>query len=129
MGKVILKLPRDSSTLEARAIPQSIRFAPDAAYLLVGGSGGLGRALAVWMAEHGAKHLVFLSRSDAAGNKVSAELESMGCAVTMIKGSVNNLGDVKAVIDKSRAQIKGVFHLAMVQRVSCALRKQRLAFD
>ncbi|RSL49057.1 hypothetical protein CEP54_012625 [Fusarium duplospermum] len=118
MGKVILKLPRDSSMLEARAITQSIKFAPDAAYLLVGGSGGLGRALAIWMTEHGAKHLVFLSRSVATNNTVSAELESMGCTVTMIRGSVNNLEDIKGAIEMSPAQIRGVFHLAMVQRDS-----------
>ncbi|RSL77235.1 hypothetical protein CEP51_009247 [Fusarium floridanum] len=118
MGKVILKLPMDLSTLEARAITQSIKFTPDAAYLLVGGSGGLGRALAIWMAEHGAKHLVFLSRSTATNNPVSAELESMGCTVTMIRGSVNSLEDIKEAIEKSPAQIRGVFHLAMVQRDS-----------
>lgn len=119
MGKVILKLPRDPATLEAREMAQSIKFAPDAAYFLVGGSGGLGRSLAIWMAEHGAKQLIFLSRSATADSPVSTELESMGCAVTMIRGSVNRLEDVKDAIAKSPTQIKGVFHLAMVQRVSC----------
>ncbi|EEU34613.1 uncharacterized protein NECHADRAFT_106233 [Fusarium vanettenii 77-13-4] len=118
MGKVILKLPGDPSMLEAREMAQCIKFSPDAAYLLVGGSGGLGRALAIWMAEHGAKQLIFLSRSATADSTVSTELESMGCAVAMIKGSVNNLEDVKEAIEKSPTQIKGVFHLAMVQRDS-----------
>ena len=32
-----------------------------ASYLLIGGLGGLGRAISVWMVEHGAKNLTFLS--------------------------------------------------------------------
>ncbi|OBT45611.1 Type I Iterative Polyketide synthase (PKS) [Pseudogymnoascus sp. WSF 3629] len=35
----------------------------DASYLLVGGLGGLGRAIARWMMQHGAKNIIFLSRS------------------------------------------------------------------
>ncbi|KAM5372640.1 hypothetical protein ACJZ2D_007414 [Fusarium nematophilum] len=111
-------LREDSSALEARGTAQNMKFDPDAAYLLVGGSGGLGSALAIWMAEHGAKHLIILSRSDTADNTVSAELESMGCTVTMVRGSVNKLEDVKEAIDKSPTQIKGVFHFAMVQKDS-----------
>lgn len=40
-----------------------VHFDPDASYLLVGGLGGLGRSIAQWMADHGAKNLIFISRS------------------------------------------------------------------
>ncbi|KAF5009992.1 hypothetical protein FDECE_3829 [Fusarium decemcellulare] len=118
IGKVILNLPTDSSALEAKNSTQHVKFDPHAAYMLVGGSGGLGRSLAVWMVENGARNLVFLSRSDTASNPLAKELEAMGCASTLVQGSVNNLDDVKSAIEKSPAQIKGVFHLAMVQRDS-----------
>ncbi|KAF5022679.1 hypothetical protein F66182_5227 [Fusarium sp. NRRL 66182] len=118
IGKVILNLPKDMSTLEARASTEPIKLDPLASYLLVGGSGGLGRALAVWLAEHGAKNLVFLSRSDTAGSDISVELKSMGCTVTMVRGSVNSLDDVKKAINDAPSPVKGVFHLAMVQRDS-----------
>ncbi|KAG8166767.1 hypothetical protein KVR01_002456 [Diaporthe batatas] len=38
---------------------------PDATYLLVGGLGGLGKAVAGLMADRGARHLIFVSRSGA----------------------------------------------------------------
>ena len=38
-------------------------FRKDASYLLVGGLGGIGRAIASWTVEHGAKHLVLVNRS------------------------------------------------------------------
>nr|ALQ32976.1 putative polyketide synthase [Fusarium sp. NRRL 25184] len=118
IGKVILKMPANSSQLEAKTVTQSIRFDPQASYFLVGGLGGLGRALAVWLVERGAKHLLFLARSDTTADRLSAEIEAMGCSVTVVKGSVNNLEDVEDAINKAPYSIKGVFHLAMVQRDS-----------
>jgi hypothetical protein len=82
--------------------------------------GGLGRSAATWLVERGAKQLVFLSRSAGVSTEskaISGELESMGCMVTMVRGSVNNIGDVKAAIGASTGLLNGVFHLAMVQKV------------
>ncbi|KAL2061047.1 hypothetical protein VTL71DRAFT_9099 [Oculimacula yallundae] len=53
-------VPRDSHPLQ---------LSPDATYVLVGGLGGLGRSLAVFMVKHGAKHLAFLSRSGAVSER------------------------------------------------------------
>ncbi|OTB16658.1 hypothetical protein K445DRAFT_21613 [Daldinia sp. EC12] len=36
---------------------------PDGTHVIVGGTGGLGRSTARWMVEHGARHIVLLSRS------------------------------------------------------------------
>ncbi|KAF5641441.1 polyketide synthase [Fusarium tjaetaba] len=120
MGKVVLEMSTDSSEPEVKMTTQSIQLDPLASYLLVGGLGGLGRALAVWLVERGAKHLVFLSRSRGGmtGNKLSVELEAMGCNVIVVKGSVSNLQDVEEAISKALCPFKGVFHLAMVQRDS-----------
>lgn len=119
MGKVVLEMSTDLSEPEVKVKTQ-IQFDPLASYLLVGGLGGLGRALAVWLVERGAKHFVFLSRSRGGmtGNKLSVELEAMGCSLIVVKGSVNNLQDVEEAISKAPYPFKGVFHLAMVQRVS-----------
>nr|ALQ32947.1 putative polyketide synthase [Fusarium sacchari] len=118
MGKIVLNMPTDSSQLEAKPIPRTIRFDPCASYLLVGGLGGLGRAVAVWLVERGAKHLVFLSRGGMTDDKFCVELEAMGCIVTIVKGSVNNLDDVQDAISRAQYPFRGVFHLAMVQRDS-----------
>ncbi|KAL7623018.1 hypothetical protein AAE478_006697 [Parahypoxylon ruwenzoriense] len=46
---------------------------PDGTHFIIGGTGGLGRNIARWMVEHGARHIVLLSRS---GGKV-AELQQL----------------------------------------------------
>jgi len=114
-------MPDDPQTLNAVAETEEMQFRPDASYLLVGGAGGLGRSMAIWLVEHGARHLVFLSRSAGlteSSRHLATELESMGCTVTMIPGSVTNPSDITTAIDKSPAPIRGVFQLAMVQRDS-----------
>jgi hypothetical protein len=45
-----------------------INFRGSASYLLVGGLGGLGRAISAWMVDHHARELVYLSRSAGAGS-------------------------------------------------------------
>lgn len=120
IGKLIVNMPTDSSELQSSLNIQPIQFQPDAAYLLVGGLGGLGRSLATWMVERGARNLVFLSRSAGLSEEsksMSHELESMGSSITMISGSVDNIGDVERAVAASGVPIKGVFQLAMVQRV------------
>ena len=120
IGKLIVNLPNDSSELQSSLKIQPIRFEPNVAYLLSGGIGGLGRSLATWMAERGARYLIFLSRSAGVSEEsksLSDELESMGCSITMVKGGVDNIEDVKKAIEASTRPIKGVFQLAMVQRV------------
>lgn len=44
------------------AAPTSLLFNPDAAYIIIGGLGGLGRHLMAWMIRHGAKYIFSLSR-------------------------------------------------------------------
>jgi hypothetical protein len=119
IGKIIVNMPTDSSELQSSVNIQPIRFKPDAAYLLVGGLGGLGRSLATWMVERGARNLVFLSRSAGLSEEsksMSDELESMGSSITMISGRVDNIEDVKRAVAASSIPIKGLFQLAMVQR-------------
>jgi hypothetical protein len=118
IGKVAFTIPTDISTIKAKARTPEVHLDPLASYLLVGGFGGLGRGLAVWLAENGAKSLVILSRSGRVDNSLSLELESMGCTVTVVKGSVVKLEDVKEAVTRAPSPIKGVFNLATVQRVS-----------
>ncbi|KAM7206563.1 hypothetical protein V8F20_002689 [Naviculisporaceae sp. PSN 640] len=100
---------------------KGLEFKSDATYLLVGGVGGLGRSIAVWMAERGARYLMFLSPSagvSEASRDLARELESMGCAVNMVSGSVTNPEDIDRAIDAAALPILGVFQLAMAQRDS-----------
>jgi hypothetical protein len=125
IGKLILNMPDDHDTLMPVMDYHPMTFRHDVAYFLVGGVGGLGRSLAIWLIERGARHLVFLSRSAGVSQEslhLAVELESMGCSVTMVSGSVNEMGDIKKASSASPLPIKGVFQLAMVQRVGYLLR-------
>lgn len=98
-----------------------IRFDAGASYILTGGVGGLGRSIATWMVEHGARHLTFLSRTSGVSNTskaLFAELESMGCSITAVAGRVDQREDVEAAVEQSTNPVRGVLHLAMVLRVS-----------
>ena len=92
-----------------------------AAYLIVGGTGGLGRSMATWMVEHGATDLILLSRragKDEESQNLSHELEQMGCSVHLVAGSVENPDDIERAVASTKKTIKGVFQLAMVLKVS-----------
>ncbi|KAM7196903.1 hypothetical protein V8F20_006870 [Naviculisporaceae sp. PSN 640] len=98
---------------------QSATLRSDAAYLLVGGLGGLGCGLAQWLAEKNARHLVFLSRNAGtaeAHKQLFLELEGKGCTSTAIQGDISNLADVRKAIAMSPAPLKGIFNLSMILR-------------
>ncbi|KAI3321506.1 acyl transferase domain-containing protein [Xylariaceae sp. AK1471] len=97
-----------------------VEFDSAASYLLVGGLGGIGRAVAVWMAEKGARHFIFLGRS--AGHHpehltLTRDLNSLGCTVTMVKGDVTDVADVtRAIQAAGEAPLKCLLQMSMVLR-------------
>ncbi|RYP70869.1 hypothetical protein DL769_004844 [Monosporascus sp. CRB-8-3] len=124
IGKIAISL-RDSSTerLEVgRIIPvrrDSNLYDPDASYLLVGGLGGLGRSISIWMVQRGARNLSFLSRRAGSGTDERDfvhTLESMGCAVQLVRGSVTDLTAVRSAIDGVPVPLKGIIQMSMVLR-------------
>ncbi|PLB54037.1 polyketide synthase [Aspergillus steynii IBT 23096] len=118
MGKIVIRMPDDPSTLPVTQLHEMTPYFTDASsYLLVGGLGGLGRAVALWMVEKGARHLIFLSRSDTSSPKRQAfvqDLISQGCSVTAVTGNVANMGDVQRAIAAARKPIAGVVQMSMV---------------
>ena len=53
-------------------LPEEINFDSGASYLLAGGLGGLGRSIAQWLTTHGARNLIFVSRSGASSIEASS---------------------------------------------------------
>lgn len=97
----------------------TLELSNSASYLLVGGLGGLGRSISKWMIERGARHLIFLSRS--AGLRPDDEsfvyeLNSMGCQVQLVQGSVINSQDVMRAIRVATRPLKGILQSSMVLR-------------
>ncbi|RDW89916.1 type I polyketide synthase [Aspergillus mulundensis] len=119
VGKIVVKFPGDEGQLPwAPAIPTPT-FRGDRSYLLVGGMGGLGRAIATWMAAYGAKNIIFLSRSAGKGGDDPAFIEEsrlMGCEVQAFAGDVADDKLVNEVVATATAPIAGVMQMAMILR-------------
>ena len=120
IGKLVLRITPES---RVPVIPRPfipVNLDPESTYLLVGGLGGLGRAQAVFMAEHGAKHIVFISRSGDSRQEIKDFLEKLradGVDARAYAGDVANkvqLQEVLAQVSASMPPIRGVIQGAMV---------------
>ncbi|KAJ5392474.1 hypothetical protein N7509_007964 [Penicillium cosmopolitanum] len=86
-------------------------------YLIVGGLGGIGRALSQWMFRRGARQFAFLSRSGA--RKAEAKetvnwLEHRKATVTVYSGDVTSEKDVRKCVHLIGDSLRGVIQAAMV---------------
>lgn len=119
IGKIVVTIPEDRASLTVAPTQTPLQLSPDASYLLIGGLGGLGRAVSTWMVEHGARSLIYLSRSAGKSENDQSfftELECQGCTATAITGSVSILADVEKCIKLTPKPIKGVLQMSMVLR-------------
>ncbi|KAK2758599.1 Type I Iterative PKS [Arachnomyces sp. PD_36] len=94
----------------------------DAAYMLAGGLGGLGRSLAVKLADLGARKLCFLSRSggkSGEAKKLAQDLEQLNVQVRTYKCDIADEDALAAAVEQCKSElgdIRGVFQCAMVLR-------------
>ncbi|TRX93498.1 hypothetical protein FHL15_005470 [Xylaria flabelliformis] len=117
IGKIVVAFPESPLLLQTVTLKPTPIFRRDRSYLLVGGLGGLGRAVATWMVECGARHLIFMSRSAGKSAKTQdllEDLSSQGCEVTFAVGTVTSVVDVQKTVDTALKPIAGVMNMAMV---------------
>ncbi|KAF7631618.1 hypothetical protein AFLA_012472 [Aspergillus flavus NRRL3357] len=116
MGKILIKMPESPGDLPQVKDKKAIVFNPDVSYLLVGGLGGIGQAVARWMACHGARSLVIFSRSAGQSDDHQIfirELDAIGCHVHTVSGDVTDLPDVQRVVEGCARPIGGVMNLSL----------------
>ncbi|KXT04055.1 hypothetical protein AC578_4908 [Pseudocercospora eumusae] len=126
IGRVCISIPHNTApavesttNFETTRRVATVAFNPHASFLMVGGLGGLGRAISSWMVEHGAREMIYLSRSAGktpANDSFVAELESMGCAVKLVAGDVTKVEDVEKALSLASHPVKGVVQMSMVLR-------------
>ncbi|TDC73860.1 SDR family NAD(P)-dependent oxidoreductase, partial [Streptomyces hainanensis] len=88
---------------------------PDGTYLITGGAGGVGAALARDLAGRGRPTLVLAGRSPRPDGRLLAELEALGASVTYRAADVSLEADVEALI-AGLPPLDAVFHAAGVLR-------------
>lgn len=120
IGKILIKMHESSQDMQFKPLQQAVILPPDASYLLVGGFGGVGRAVATWLVERGARRLTIFSRSAGISSNDKCfilELEAQGCHVRSVAGDVANPMDVKKAIAACGASLKGVLQMSLCLKV------------
>jgi NAD(P)-dependent dehydrogenase (short-subunit alcohol dehydrogenase family) len=116
IGKVVLSFNAESTLPVKREHKNAVTFRPDGTYVLIGCLGGLGRTLARFMVERGARHLTFLGRSGADSKDAAAMVESLrarGCRVHVVRGDVSNKVDVERAVAAAGVPVYGMVQGAM----------------
>ena len=101
--------------VEARLRPGSWR--PRGSILITGGTGALGTAAARWLARHGARRLVLVSRrgADAPGaGELIAELTTLGAQVSVAACDVSDRAEVATLLAAQPEPVTSVVHAAGV---------------
>jgi short-subunit dehydrogenase/aryl carrier-like protein len=90
----------------------------DATYMITGGLGSLGLAVARWMIDQGARHLVLVSRRQPSGSaeRALAELREGGADVLTVTADVSDPQDVRRALrlPASMPPLRGLVHAAGV---------------
>jgi NAD(P)-dependent dehydrogenase (short-subunit alcohol dehydrogenase family) len=96
----------------------------DATYIIIGGTGGIGRSITKWMVSKGAKNIVIVSRSEKISEKVGQliqESKELGANVIVRRCDVSDNLDVIRMVKDITTQlppVRGLIHSAMVLDVS-----------
>ncbi|KAF2647757.1 putative polyketide synthase [Lophiostoma macrostomum CBS 122681] len=121
----IVVVPHEDDVVKVTPSKEVVKFfKEDATYILIGGTGGLGRGMSRWMAAKGAKHLVLLSRSgkvDSFVQKLIDDVSPLGVQIHVFSCDVSKKEHVDRLFQTQLIglpPIKGVIHGSMVLRAS-----------
>lgn len=117
VGKVVLSLERPPTQIERMEVPQ---LAADGTHLVTGGFGGFGLELLEWLAAHGARHLLVLSRSGPSSAQAQAllgRLARQGVQVVDERVDIASDADLGRVLARTGSDLpplRSVFHAAAI---------------
>jgi NAD(P)-dependent dehydrogenase (short-subunit alcohol dehydrogenase family) len=123
MGKIVI-VPRPDDQVKAVPSKTKTLLKANATYVIIGGTGGLGRSMSRWMIEKGARNILLISRSGNAGGKVGGlieEAKGAGAKIVVRPCDVTNKEQVEELVTlgiSGMPAIRGVIHAAMVLHVS-----------
>jgi NADPH:quinone reductase-like Zn-dependent oxidoreductase/acyl carrier protein len=138
LGKLVISL-RDgaehTAVVEPSWPPVPEPLSDAGTYLITGGLGGFGLAVADRLVKRGARHLVLLGRSGAATAEAQQKVDALvaqGAYVEVVKADISRESEVKACLDRIRKAmppLRGVVHGAMVLDDGVILRQDRERFQ
>ncbi|KAH9904493.1 hypothetical protein F4778DRAFT_790038 [Xylariomycetidae sp. FL2044] len=120
VGKIVIDWEGPGPLRVIRKSQLGHRFDSNATYVIAGGFGGIGRHIADWMHQNGAKHLILLSRSgprSEADKKLLAKLEDAGVVVYPPQCDITDSKTLGAVIrhaEQNMPPIRGCIQSSMV---------------
>ncbi len=120
VGKVVVSL-QEKEVWIAPPSGEPVTFRSDGTYLITGGLGGLGLAVAQWMVQQGARRLVLMGRSgvsSAAAEEALDAMKKVGAQVLVAQADVAQEEQVARVLleitDRSMPPLRGIVHAAAV---------------
>lgn len=119
IAKIIVNPAEKLDDLPTEAT-SGILLSSDSSYPLIGGLGGLGRAISTWMVERGAKHLIYLSRCAGKyedGQSFMHELQPQGCNTQAFAGDVADPFIAQNAVRLAVKPISGVIQMSMLLKV------------
>ncbi|KAJ5082272.1 hypothetical protein N7532_011315 [Penicillium argentinense] len=122
IGKMVVSITDDSKVKVHPARKEEKLLSPDATYVVVGGTSGIGLDIASWMPQKGARHIVLVSRSGAStelAQKTIHDLIQDGVTVEVCRCDVSSKESVEQNLAPPLTRlppVKGVVYGAMVLR-------------
>ena len=102
---------------------------PDGTYVVSGGFGGVGRSIVRWLAAHGAKYLIVLSRSGASSQSANELLQELRLKGVRVHSTACDIVDAIALkralspTESAYPPVKGCIQSVMVLKVSILLNR------
>ncbi|KAF3065508.1 Lovastatin diketide synthase mokB [Trichoderma lentiforme] len=121
-GKLVVTHSGRSQVKAKHPAPRSDMLERDATYLIIGGTGGLGRSITRRMVRRGARHIILLSRSGKVADdlsKLMKESRKLGASIYVVPCDVADEKSVQALVEglqEDLPPIRGIIHAAMVLR-------------
>jgi NADPH:quinone reductase-like Zn-dependent oxidoreductase len=131
-GKIVITTMNPDAVVLAEATPghqmtssSNEVLSGDGTYLITGGTGGIGRGLAKWMVENGARNVVLLGRRAATSPDIAKLLSrynssDKGICMRAVQCDVSSAESLKQALStlSDLPRVRGVVHGAMVLKVS-----------